>query len=47
MTKPAKKPARVPNKVSGRQRPVPFKDVVQKLLETPPEALRKAPPKTR
>lgn len=36
MTKPAKKPARAPNKASGRQRPVPFKDVVQKLLETPP-----------
>ena len=32
----AKKAARVPNKASGRKRPVPFKDVVQKLLETKP-----------
>jgi len=37
----AKKPARVPNKASGRQRPVPFKDVVQKLLETPSKRAKK------
>lgn len=37
----AKKPARVPNKASGRQKPVPFRDVVQKLLETGPVAAHK------
>ena len=44
MKKPAKRPkkrakkkaARVPNEKFGRLTPMPFKDVVGRLLETPP-----------
>jgi hypothetical protein len=44
MTKPKKKTPkkrkRVPNEKFGRQRPVPFKDVVERLLQTPPDKSR-------
>jgi len=38
--KKAKKPQRVPNEKFGRQKPVPFKDVVERLLQTPPDKKR-------
>jgi hypothetical protein len=36
-----KKPTRTPNKAFGRQQPVPFRDVVERLLQTPPAAQKK------
>ena len=42
MPKKPAKPDRVPNQQFGRVQPVPFKDVVQKLLETPPDRKRRA-----
>lgn len=35
--KKTKKSKRVPNEKFGRQKPIPFKDVVERLLQTPPD----------
>jgi hypothetical protein len=32
-----KKRKRTPNEKFGRQKPIPFKDVVERLLQTPPD----------
>ena len=34
------KPKRTPNQKFGRQKPIPFKDVVERLLQTPPDKKR-------
>jgi hypothetical protein len=31
---------RTPNEKFGRQKPIPFKDVVERLLQTPPDKKR-------
>lgn len=43
MTKRKKKkpPERVSNEKFGRQKSVPFRDVVERLLQTPPDPKRK------
>jgi hypothetical protein len=35
--KAKKKKTRTPNEKFGRQKPIPFKDVVERLLQTPPD----------
>jgi hypothetical protein len=37
----AKRSKRTPNEKFGRQKPIPFKDVVERLLQTPPDKKRK------
>jgi hypothetical protein len=42
MTKPKKKSKqRTPNEKFGRKKPIPFKDVVERLLQTPPDKRNK------
>ncbi len=38
--KKAKTKQRTPNEKFGRQKPIPFKDVVERLLQTPPDKKR-------
>jgi hypothetical protein len=39
-TKKAKKRTRTPNQKFGRQKPIPFRDVVERLLQTPTDKKR-------
>jgi hypothetical protein len=45
MSKPKKAPKakRVPNQAFGRKQPVEFRDVVERLLQTPPSRKEKSP----
>jgi hypothetical protein len=40
MTKPKKKKQRTPNEKFGRKKAIPFRDVVERLLQTPPDKKR-------